>query len=249
MQAALVYDPQMAGYRLGRDHPLRPERFILAVELIRAWGLLGDGQDQARLVVPEPANAADLLRVHSRDYLAVVENDRASARANELHGLGPGDTPRFPDMHAVSALIAGGAIRALDGVLAGEFHRAFNPAGGLHHAHGDRAAGFCVYNDCAVAIAHATAGQPGLRVAYVDIDAHHGDGVQEAFYARDDVLTISLHESGRYLYPGTGASGDVGEGRGRGYAVNVPLPPYAGFDRVSARVRWSGRACLARIQT
>ncbi len=142
-------------------------------------------------------------------------------------------------MHAVSALIAGGTIRALDGVLGGEFRRAFNPAGGLHHAHRDRAAGFCVYNDCAIAIARATARQPGLRVAYVDIDAHHGDGVQEAFYARDDVLTISLHESGRYLYPGTGASGDIGEGIGRGYAVNVPLPPYAGsaeyqlaFDRV-----------------
>ncbi len=113
-------------------------------------------------------------------------------------------------------------------MVAGVSLRAFNLAGGLHHAHRDRAAGFCVYNDLAVAIASVTAEHPGLRVAYVDLDAHHGDGVQEAFYERADVLTVSVHESGAYLYPGTGRAVETGSGPGLGFAVNVPLPPDAG---------------------
>ena len=240
VRATLVYDPRMAEYRFGASHPLLPERFVLAVELMRAWGLVGDGPGQATVVAPDSASDEDLLRVHSDAYINVVRNERAPSIANEFHGLGQGDTPRFPRMHEASALIAGGTIAALDGVLAGDFVRAFNPAGGLHHAHRERAAGFCVYNDCAVAIAHATAARKGLRVAYVDIDAHHGDGVEEAFRDRSDVLTISLHESGRYLYPGTGAARDVGEGSGVGYSVNVALPPYSGpreyhlaWDRVA----------------
>lgn len=228
MHTTLVYSPEMAAYRFGADHPLLPERFTLAVELMDAWNLLGDAASQARVVVPTPASEADLLRVHSARYIDTVRDARGSRLADESIGLGSGDTPRFPRMHDVAALIAGGTLKALDLVLEGDFDRAFCPAGGLHHAHRDRAAGFCVYNDCAVAIAHATAKRPGLRVAYVDIDAHHGDGVEEAFWTRSDVLTISLHESGRYLYPGTGSSRDVGEGAGRGYALNVPMPPYAG---------------------
>jgi len=238
-RAALVYDELMAEYRFGPGHPLLPERFVLAVQLMDAWGLLGEGERRARVLCPDSASEADLLRIHSAEYVAVVKNEYSSVAVQESHGLGSGDTPRFPHMHQSAARIAGGTIRALDGVLAGEFDRGFNPAGGLHHAHRDRAAGFCVYNDCAVAMARAIALNPGLRLAYVDIDAHHGDGVQESFYDRDDVITISLHESGQFLYPGTGASNDIGEGRGRGYAINVPLPPYSGpdeyhlaFDRV-----------------
>jgi acetoin utilization protein AcuC len=238
-RVTLIYDPAMAEYRFGPSHPLLPERFVLAVELARAWGLLGEGELQAGVVAPEPATDEDLARVHSADYIEAVKGDRVSAFADESHGLGDGDTPRFANMHAVSALIAGGTIQALERVLDGSSMRAFNPAGGLHHSHRARAAGFCVYNDCAIAIARATERNSGTRVAYVDIDAHHGDGVEEAFRARSDVLTISVHESGRYLYPGTGASGDIGEGPGRGYAINVPLPPYSGpaeylacFERV-----------------
>ncbi len=239
-RVALVYDPRMAGYRFGRDHPMVPERYTLAVSLMRAWGLLGaEARDGVAVeIAPAPATEADLLRVHSRAFVDAVK--RASLPADEPRfGIGPGDTPAFSRMHEISALIAGGTIRALDAVLEGELSRAFSPAGGLHHAHRDRAAGFCVYNDCAVAISRVTARRPGMRVAYVDIDAHHGDGVEECFRERDDVLTISLHESGRYLYPGTGASRDIGGGAGVGFAVNVPLPPHAGrteyelaFDRV-----------------
>jgi len=146
------------------------------------------------------------------------------------YGIGPGDTPAFPLMHEAAALVAGGTTDGLRLVLEGKATRAFNPAGGMHHAHRDRVAGFCIYNDCAVAIAQATLMSPGLKVAYIDIDAHHGDGVQEAFIERADVLTLSVHESGQYLYPGTGSLREMGEGPGHGFALNVPLPPFAGSE-------------------
>ena len=236
MTVALVYDDRMARYRFARAHPMVPERFTLAVDLMDAWGLWS-GADACRAVVvrPEPCTVDDLLLVHGEAYVSVVRDGSSTVHADEWFGLGEGDTPRFPHMHEAASLAVGGTVRALLGVVAGEFQRAFAPAGGLHHAHRDRAAGFCVYNDCAVAIARATIAQQGIRVAYVDIDAHHGDGVQEAFVNRADVLTVSVHESGRYLYPGTGAVRDIGEGDGRGFALNVPLPPHAGpadYERV-----------------
>lgn len=239
VRVLLVYDSRMAQYRFAPPHPFLPERFTLAVELMRDWDLLGEGDARAGVLAPEPATEEDLLLVHTADYIATVKEEHAATLTDEAHGLGYGDTPRFPNMHEAAALTAGGTVQALELVVRGECLRAFNPAGGLHHAHADRAAGFCVYNDCAVAIARATAKHSGLRVAYVDIDAHHGDGVEEAFRERADVLTISLHESGRYLYPGTGSSRDVGAGPGLGFAINVPMPPGAGpteyllaFDRV-----------------
>jgi acetoin utilization protein AcuC len=130
-------------------------------------------------------------------------------------------------MHEAAALACGATTQALRCVVEGDTRRAFSVAGGLHHAHHDRAAGFCVYNDPAVAITSVCREHPGLRVAYVDIDAHHGDGVEEAFSSSADVLTLSAHESGRYLFPGTGRVIDTGAGRGAGYAINVPLPPLA----------------------
>ncbi|MRR13762.1 acetoin utilization protein AcuC, partial [bacterium] len=126
-------------------------------------------------------------------------------------------------------------LEATRTVLDGRAARAFAPAGGLHHAHRDRVAGFCIYNDCVIAIERATRDRSGIRVAYVDIDAHHGDGVQEAFYERPDVLTLSVHESGSYLYPGTGHPRETGTGPGAGHALNVALPPYA-HDRCYAHV-------------
>lgn len=232
MTVELVYKPYLAEYRLSESHPLRPERFILAVELMRAWGLICDAEAThepcAALVKPKPATIDDLLRVHDRMYVDSVRaagEDPAAWRG--AFGIGDGDTPAFLHMHDASAAVAGATIRALDDVVSGTCTRAFNPAGGLHHAHRDYASGFCVYNDIAVAIAHAIAADPALRVAYVDIDAHHGDGVQQAFYDRDNVLTISLHESGRFLFPGTGGITEMGSGAGQGYAVNLPLPPGA----------------------
>jgi acetoin utilization protein AcuC len=231
-----MYDDRMAQYRFSRAHPMVPERFTLAVDLMSAWGLLSSaGGDGADVVHPEPCTVDDLLLAHGEQYVSVVCDEYSPVHTDEWYGLGEGDTPRFPHMHEAASLAVGGTLRALFAVLDGQYQRAFAPAGGLHHAHRDGAAGFCVYNDCAVAIAKATAEHDGLRVAYVDIDAHHGDGVQEAFVDRSDVLTISVHESGRYLYPGTGAARDIGEGAGRGFSVNVPLPPYsapADYERV-----------------
>ena len=234
MPVELVYAPALEAYRFTRSHPLVPERFSLAVDLMAAWDLLtedpADGGRAFWIAEFAPARSVDLERVHDSAYLEAVRIETGPSVADELYGLGEGDTPRFPRMHEAAALACGATIRALDDVVSGAARRAFAPAGGLHHAHHDRAAGFCVYNDCAIAIAKATAEHPGLRVAYVDIDAHHGDGVQEAFLARCDVLTVSVHESGRYLYPGTGAARDIGEGEGKGFAINVPLPPHAEPD-------------------
>jgi acetoin utilization protein AcuC len=154
------------------------------------------------------------------------------------HGLGTPDNPVFFGMHEASALIAGGSLLAARAIAEGRARRAVNIAGGLHHAMADRAAGFCVYNDCSVAIAWLLA-QGYERIAYVDVDVHHGDGVQAAFYDDPRVLTISLHQHPLTLWPGTGWPGEYGTGDGAGYAVNVPLPPGtgdAGWQRAFAAV-------------
>ncbi len=243
----LVHTSAMAGYRFGPGHPMQPERFTLAVELARAWGLVqsagpagseaqppaDDGvaaeANRARLVAPRPATDAELELIHTADYIAHVKAvSQNPLAARYSHGIGPGDTPAAHGLHDAAALAVGGTIEALEAVLSGRVTRSFNPAGGLHHAHRDKASGFCVYNDVAVAIQRAVRARPGLRVAYVDIDAHHGDGVEEAFYERADVLTVSVHESGDHLFPGTGHASDRGRGEGEGAALNVPLRPGAG---------------------
>ena len=223
---------------------MRPERFTLAVSLMRSWGLLEPpadgpvaGGDVARAAVwaPEPATEDDVLLVHSREYLrALRAADAHPEAADGGYGLGPGDTPAFRGILDASLWAVGATSLALDSVLEGRILRSFNPAGGLHHAMPSRASGFCTLNDCAISIERAVRARPGVRIAYIDIDAHHGDGVEAAFIDRADVLTVSIHESGRYLFPGTGAPRDVGEGAGRGFAVNVGLPPYAGPDDLLA---------------
>jgi acetoin utilization protein AcuC len=138
-------------------------------------------------------------------------------------------------MHEAASRVAGSAIRAAEAIMGGQARHAFVPTGGLHHAHQAQAAGFCIYNDPAVAIA-AVRARTGARIAYIDVDAHHGDGVQEIFYADPNVLTISLHESGNYLFPGTGFIEELGEGDGYGYSINIPLEPYAGDTAIARAV-------------
>lgn len=232
MSCTLVYRDEMAAYDFGAGHPLRPERVTLAIDLMREYGLFAEGSDAVtRSSDFPPASDGELALVHDRDYLDVVRAASADPQRfawRSSHGIGPGDTPAAPRLHETAALICGGTIAALRTVLEESGGaRSFAIAGGLHHAHRDRAAGFCVYNDPAVAISVARAARPDLRVAYLDIDAHHGDGVQEAFYDDPHVLTISLHESGRYLYPGTGRITETGTGAGAGFSLNVPLPPFA----------------------
>jgi acetoin utilization protein AcuC len=230
MDACLAYSPALAAYDLGEGHPLRPERFTLAVALMEAYGMLAPpqrrGPGMLDVVEPMAADDGELALVHDRAYIASVRE--ASAHPERFSppraGLGTPDTPTFPRMHEASALVAGATITAMRSVLSHRCRSAFSIAGGLHHAHRSRAAGFCVYNDAAVAIAVALRADPELRVLYLDIDAHHGDGVQEAFYEEPRVLTVSLHETGERLYPGTGAVAERGTGAGEGFAVNLPLP-------------------------
>jgi acetoin utilization protein AcuC len=236
-RVALVFDERVASYDLGQGHPLAPIRVELTVDLIRRSGLLGNGVDEVRA---PPFDEDDLLRLHREDFVDTVRrlSRDPTAGASAHYGLGPGDTPAFPGMHPASLLVCGGSREAARLVWEGEADHAFNPAGGLHHAMPDRAAGFCIYNDPALAIDWLL--EAGAeRVVYVDVDVHHGDGVEVMF--RDDprVLTISLHESGRFLFPGTGAVDDVGGPSALGSAANLPLYPSTtgdlwleGFDAV-----------------
>ncbi|WP_420130380.1 acetoin utilization protein AcuC [Longimicrobium sp.] len=226
---ALVWDPAVTGYKFRPDHPFNPRRLELAVSLIEALGLVDGGM--AKVVPPRLATEAELLAVHSREYLDAVRRfsgggDRAGAGR---WGLGTDDTPIFPGMHDITALVSGATIRAAELVMRGEVTRAFSICGGLHHAHRDRASGFCVYSDLAAAIAWIRR-EHGGKVMYIDYDAHHGDGVQGIFYEDPDVLTLSLHESGRYLFPGTGFVDELGDGDGYGYSLNVPLEPFTEDD-------------------
>ncbi|MCE5191303.1 MAG: acetoin utilization protein AcuC [Actinomycetia bacterium] len=227
MRVSLVYRDELAAYDFGPAHPLRPERFTGAVALMRQHGLIGEGA--MAVVEPQPAAEEDLLRVHDATYIAAVHEAGRDPRAFVPgHGIGPGDNPAFAGMHEAAALVCGAAVSAFQEVLEDRCDRALSLAGGLHHAHRDRAAGFCIYNDPAVGIAWALERYPDLRIASIDIDAHHADGVQEAFWDEPRVLTASIHESGRYLFPGTGFADERGGPHAQGSALNIPLEPYTG---------------------
>ena len=220
----VLWDDVLASYDFGRGHPLRPLRLELTLALSRELGVL----DRPGVTVKAPPTSGQetLELVHDRDYIEAVRRapDDLMGRLIARYGLGSGDNPVFQGMHDAAALVTGASVEAARAVWEGSAQHAVNIAGGLHHAMPDRASGFCVYDDPAVAIAWLL--QAGAtKVAYVDVDVHHGDGVQAAFYADPRVLTISLHESGSYLFPGTGFAEETGEGEGRGTSVNVALPP------------------------
>ncbi|MEK6441690.1 acetoin utilization protein AcuC [Pseudonocardia sp. T1-2H] len=221
-RTSVVWTPEFLSYQLSEDHPLNPVRLDLTMRLAAELGVL----DDVELLVPEPATEEDLLRVHEPSYLTAVRS------APEMpfdvgHGLGTDDNPIFFGMHEASALICGGSIAAAREIAEGRADRAVNLAGGLHHAMRNRAGGFCVYNDCSVAIAWLL--EHGYdRIAYVDVDVHHGDGVQASFYDDPRVLTVSMHQHPLTLWPGTGWPGKLGKDKGEGYAANVPLPPGTG---------------------
>lgn len=221
-QAALIWRSDLADYDLGDDHPLNPLRLTLSVELMNAYGLL----TPEAIIDPRPAREPELFLVHSHGYIEAVReaSDWAATSLQRHMGLGTDDNPVYPGMHDVAALTCGASIVALDEVLSGRRARTFSIAGGLHHAHRARAAGFSIYNDAAVAIAVARKSRPDLRVLYVDIDAHHGDGVQEAFFGSGDVMCVSIHESGLFAFPGTGFPSEMGYDAGAGYSINVPMP-------------------------
>jgi acetoin utilization protein AcuC len=214
-ETAVVWTDELLRYDLG-DHPLDPVRVELTMALARDLGVLD--RPGVTMVTPEPADEATLSRVHRPDYIAAV---RAGGPG---YGLDTPDNPVFPGMHEASALVVGATLAAAEAVFTGRASRAVNVAGGLHHAMPDRASGFCVYNDPAIAIARLL--DRGVeRIAYVDVDVHHGDGVQEIFYSDPRVLTVSLHETPLALFPGTGFPTETGGPGAEGTAVNVALPP------------------------
>jgi len=221
----VVHGRGLEDYGFGAGHPFNPIRLRMTMELCDALGLL-DGYD---FVEPEPATEEDLLTVHSLTYLRLVqEASRGEGDAADLlqYGIGSQDNPVTPHLHEACARVVGAVLGACRMVIAGEATHAMCISGGLHHALRSRASGFCFYNDAGVAIARLKEEHPGIRVAYVDTDAHHGDGVQWMFYDDPDVLTVSMHESGRYLFPGTGGTEERGNNGGVGYSVNAPLQPY-----------------------
>ncbi len=228
-RAAFVYDQAMSQHQLRVDHPMRPVRLQNTFDLLDAYGAFDE--NTSRLIPARPASEEELGWLHTHEYIEAVKSFSLGISGYELSRFnftGQGDNPTYPGMYDAAALSTGGSLVAAEMVAQGQVEVAFNISGGLHHAAPGHASGFCVFNDPALAVKYFLA--QGWRVAYVDIDAHHGDGVQNAFFDDPRVLTISVHESGQYLFPGTGHANEVGVGPGLGYSVNLPLYPYTGDE-------------------
>ncbi|MEW6059254.1 MAG: acetoin utilization protein AcuC [Actinomycetota bacterium] len=224
--AGLVLCPEARIYDHGPGHPLKPERVLLTWDLIRACGLLE--RPTVRTLRAAMATDDEIGLVHTPEFIDATRRAGHGERGEWYrYGYGPGDNPIFPQMHEAGAWVVGASIAAARAVLDGEVAHAFNAAGGLHHAMPSRASGFCVYDDPVIAIRWLL--ERGVeRVAYVDVDVHHGDGPQALFYTDPRVLTISIHESGEFLFPGTGFVSERGAGEAEGTKVNVPLQPGTG---------------------
>jgi len=216
-------------YNFGPSHPMTPVRLDLMMRLAAQLGVL----DHLDVISPRPASVDELELVHSPALVAAVQRAGEGEKLGDSHyaghGLGTPDVPTFKKMHEVSSRAVGATLDAGRAVWGGITNHAFSPAGGLHHSMPDSVGGFCVYNDVAVAIASLLE-RGADRVAYVDIDVHHGDGVQTAFWDDPRVLTISLHQHPYTLYPGTGWSDETGAPGAEGFSVNVPLPPGVADD-------------------
>jgi acetoin utilization protein AcuC len=221
IKTALIASTALSEYSFGDAHPFKNERHLLACRLMADYGLMD--LPTVSLHLPAVPTFHQLATFHSSEYIERLREFSASdePRADFRFGLGDAENPVFKGMYEWALSGVGGTLAAARLVTEEGYDAAFNLAGGWHHAHRDRASGFSFLNDAVIAINSLL--QKGLRVAYLDIDAHHGDGVQEAFYHTDQVLTISIHESGHYFFPGTGFERETGTGAGEGYSVNVPL--------------------------
>ena len=224
MEATFICTEELWAQGFGENHPLKPERLKRTYDLLMAYQAF-DAPD-SHLASPQPASREELLLFHTAEYVdAVARLSRGEERAQaRRYGFRPDETPVFPGMYETEGLKVGAALTGVRLIAEGPAQVAFSFAGGMHHAQPAWASGFCVFNDIAVAI-HWLLRQ-GLRVAYVDIDVHHGDGVQAAFYDTDQVLTISLHQAGILFYPGTGFPEEIGSGAGYGYSINLPFMVY-----------------------
>ncbi|MEM3061799.1 MAG: acetoin utilization protein AcuC [Candidatus Bathyarchaeia archaeon] len=218
--SALIYDEDLLSYDFGPSHPFRSIRVMLTIELIKALGILK--LPNVRVFKPRISTEEEVLLFHEESYVELVK--RMSGLGHGL--LDMGDTPAFKGCYEASLKVVGASLSAIDLLMSGEAMHAFNPAGGLHHAHPEGASGFCIFNDPAVSIAYLKKDYNIKKIMYLDIDAHHGDGVMYGFYSDPDLLDIDFHEDGRYLFPGTGFLHELGEGKAKGYKINVPLPPH-----------------------
>ncbi|WP_458117185.1 acetoin utilization protein AcuC [Arthrobacter sp. D2-10] len=216
----------MLAYNFGAHHPMNPQRLDLTARLVSALGLFD--LPQVTVEIPEVADDASLLTVHDAAYVrAVKEAGENPEDADESAGFGSDDTPAFVGMHDASARLVGGSLAAAEALLTGTAQHAVNFGGGMHHAGRARASGFCIYNDAAAAVQRLL--DRGVeRVLYLDVDAHHGDGTEQIFWDDNRVMTISLHETGMSLFPGTGFSNEIGGPAAAGFAVNVALPTTTG---------------------
>jgi len=221
-RAVFIHSEELEKYSYPEDCPFKTERAARTRRTLYAMGLLWG--ETTREVAPKPASRVVLKKFHSARYLHALKNaEKGKWDLDALNmGLGTPDCPIFRGMYEYAALAAGATLTGAELILAGQAEVAFNPSGGYHHAFPEKAAGFCYVND--MALACLTLAEAGRRVLYLDVDVHNGDGVASAFYERSDVMTISLHENPKTLFPGTGFEDEIGEGAGRGYCVNLPLP-------------------------
>ena len=219
--AAFLYSKDLAQFSYGEDHPFKPMRATNTLELCRRYGLMAP--EDAVMVVPTPVTRDTLALFHDETYLDALEKAGRGEFELDMLGLGIGsdDCPVLPGVYDFARLVTGATLGCVERVLSGEVRRAANLVGGFHHAYRDHAEGFCYVNDAGIALERLRG--DGRRVAFIDVDAHHCNGVQDAFYDDDRVLVVSLHESGQTLYPGGGWETEIGEGRGRGFNVNIPL--------------------------
>ncbi|MFD2705321.1 acetoin utilization protein AcuC [Salibacterium lacus] len=223
-EAAFVYSEKQLAYKFSEDHPFNHLRLALTYDLLRHIGAVNDKS----VIKPRVASDEEIALVHDSSYIEAVKaggHGTLSRGIANNYGLGTEDTPVFKNMHEAAALLVGGTLTAVDLVMEGKAGHALNLGGGLHHGFRGKASGFCIYNDSAIAIEYMKR-HYGARVLYVDTDAHHGDGVQFTFYDDPDVCTLSVHETGRYLFPGTGDVYEKGSGEGFGFAVNVPIDAF-----------------------
>ncbi|MFJ7937407.1 acetoin utilization protein AcuC [Peribacillus sp. NPDC096622] len=219
-----VYSDELLTYKFNDEHPFNQKRLKLTLDLLKKHHAINDDQ----IIKPRMATDAELELIHDHHYLNAVRlagQGKLPPEKAVNYGLGTEDTPIFPNMHEASALLVGGTLTAVDAVMTGQSLHALNLGGGLHHGFRGKASGFCIYNDSSVAIKYLQK-KYGARVLYVDTDAHHGDGVQWSFYDDPDVCTLSIHETGRYLFPGTGNINERGQGKGYGYSFNIPVDAF-----------------------
>ncbi|OLB45903.1 hypothetical protein AUH73_08405 [archaeon 13_1_40CM_4_53_4] len=218
----MVWDDGFVNYNLGPYHPLRPIRVKLTYDLIRSKEILKN--EGVEVVKARTASRDEILLFHEDSYVKLVQ--QYSKNGSGL--LDAGDTPAFKGCYEATSLVVGASLVGADSVMSGTLTHAFNPSGGLHHAHPERASGFCIFNDPAVVIAYLKLKYRIKRLVYLDIDAHHGDGVMYGYYDDPAVLDIDFHESGDYLFPGTGYPYETGKGDAEGLKLNIPLPPATG---------------------